>query len=116
MFYTRQYPSYIPENFRANVKPNAQIKLMHPCQKNEELIEKFILLSSQEGDLVFDPFCGSGTTLAVAKRLKRKYFGCEQKKKWFKIAQKRIDSVNVFKNISDFANSNDKYNILKGKV
>ena len=49
----------------------------HPCQLPESLLERIIKVSSNEGDLVFDPFAGSGTTLAVAAMLKRKWLGCE---------------------------------------
>lgn len=49
----------------------------HPCQLPEALLERIVKVSSNEGDLVFDPFTGSGTTLAVAARLKRDWLGCE---------------------------------------
>ena len=49
----------------------------HPCQLPESLLERIIRVSSNEGDLVFDPFVGSGTTLAVAARLRRDWIGCE---------------------------------------
>ncbi len=49
----------------------------HPCQLPEALLERIICASSNPGDLVFDPFTGSGTTLAVAKRLGRDWLGCE---------------------------------------
>jgi site-specific DNA-methyltransferase (adenine-specific) len=49
----------------------------HPTQKPEELIRKFILASSNENDVVLDPFSGSGTTLVVAEQLNRKWLGCE---------------------------------------
>ncbi|MCH7686879.1 MAG: site-specific DNA-methyltransferase, partial [Planctomycetes bacterium] len=50
----------------------------HPTQKPEKLIAKLILSSSNEGDFVFDPFLGSGTTVVVAKKLNRHYCGIEQ--------------------------------------
>jgi site-specific DNA-methyltransferase (adenine-specific) len=49
----------------------------HPCQLPESLLERIIKVSSNPGDLVFDPFAGSGTTLAVAARLGRRFLGCE---------------------------------------
>lgn len=52
-------------------------KTQHPTQKPEELIRKFVLASSHRGDLVIDPFAGSGTTLVVAEQLGRKWQGCE---------------------------------------
>ncbi len=62
----------------------------HPTQKPEKLIERIILASSNENDLVFDPFLGSGTTCVVAKRLKRKYLGFEINKKYYVLADKRL--------------------------
>jgi site-specific DNA-methyltransferase (adenine-specific) len=50
----------------------------HPTQKPEKLIAKLILASSNKGDLVFDPFLGSGTSAVVAKKLERQYLGIEQ--------------------------------------
>ena len=52
-------------------------KTPHPTQKPEELVRKFVLASSQEGDTVLDPFTGSGTTLVVAEQLGRHWLGCE---------------------------------------
>jgi site-specific DNA-methyltransferase (adenine-specific) len=49
----------------------------HPCQMPEAVLERIIRVASDEGDLVLDPFAGSGTTLAVAKRLRRRYLGME---------------------------------------
>ncbi|MCF8242371.1 MAG: site-specific DNA-methyltransferase [Melioribacteraceae bacterium] len=65
----------------------------HPTQKPEKLIAKIILASSNEGDLVFDPFLGSGTTSVVAKKLNRKYSGVEIDKKYACIAEKRLESA-----------------------
>ncbi len=62
----------------------------HPTQKPEKLIERIILASSNENDLVFDPFLGSGTTCVVAKRLKRKYLGFEINKKYYILGSKRL--------------------------
>jgi len=62
----------------------------HSTQKPEKLIERIILASSNENDLVFDPFLGSGTTCVVAKRLKRKYLGFEINKKYYILAAKRL--------------------------
>lgn len=53
------------------------IKQLYPTQKPEALLERIILASSNEGDIVLDPFCGCGTTIAVAEKLKRKWLGIE---------------------------------------
>lgn len=52
-------------------------KTPHPAQKPEELLRKLILASSNESDLIVDPFSGSGTTLVVAEQLGRRWMGCE---------------------------------------
>lgn len=65
----------------------------HPCQLPEALLERIILTSSNKGDLVFDPFAGSGTTLAVANRLKRDWLGTELSTDYRKRALKRIEAA-----------------------
>ncbi len=62
----------------------------YPAQKPEALLERIIQASSNEGDLVADFFCGSGTALAVAKRLKRRYLGCDNNSAAVKIAARRL--------------------------
>jgi len=62
----------------------------HPTQKPEKLIAKLILASSNKGDVVFDPFLGSGTTSVVAKKLGRKYLGIEMDKQYACTAEKRL--------------------------
>ena len=62
----------------------------HPTQKPEKLIAKLILASSREGDLVFDPFLGSGTTAVVAKKLGRRYCGIELNLDYCLLAAKRL--------------------------
>lgn len=62
----------------------------HPTQKPEKLIAKLILSSSDEGDLVFDPFLGSGTSAVVAKKLKRRYLGFEKEEEYCLYSLKRI--------------------------
>ena len=62
----------------------------HPCQLPEALLERIINLSSNPGDLVFDPFVGSGTTLATAARLRRRWLGCELSKEYARKADQRV--------------------------
>jgi site-specific DNA-methyltransferase (adenine-specific) len=62
----------------------------HPTQKPEKLLAKLILASSNVGDLVFDPFLGSGTTSVVAKKLQRHYVGIEQELEYCCLAEKRL--------------------------
>ncbi len=63
----------------------------HPCQMPEDLLELIIKTSSNERDLVLDPFGGTGTTVAVAKRLKRNFITMEISKEYYDIILKRLD-------------------------
>ncbi len=65
----------------------------HPTQKPEKLIAKLILASSNEGDVVLDPFLGSGTTSVVAKKLGRKFVGIELDKLYACLAEKRLEKA-----------------------
>lgn len=65
-------------------------KSYHPAQKPEELIKRFITISSKKEDLIIDPFMGSGTTGVVAERLERKFIGIEMDEKYFNVAKQRI--------------------------
>ncbi len=67
----------------------------HPCQLPEALLERIIRVSSNRADVVFDPFAGSGTTLATAKRLGRKWLGCELSEEYAAKALERIEAVRV---------------------
>jgi len=63
----------------------------HPTQKPEKLFAKLILASSNEGEVVFDPFLGSGTASVVAKKLKRHYVGIEIEKLYAATAEYRLE-------------------------
>lgn len=63
---------------------------IHPTQKPVDLFERFIILSSEENDVVFDPFIGSGTTAIACLRTHRHYIGCEITEQYYNIAYKRI--------------------------
>lgn len=65
----------------------------HPTQKPENLLERIIIASSNKGNVVLDPFLGSGTTGFVAQKLGRKWIGIETDDKYIKIAEKRIKSI-----------------------
>lgn len=62
----------------------------HPTQKPVALFERLIRLSSEEGGIILDPFCGSGTTALAAHKAKRHFICIEKEEKFFKIAEKRI--------------------------
>lgn len=65
----------------------------HPTQKPEKLIAKLILASSKVGDVVFDPFLGSGTTAVVAKKLNRNFIGIEKEKEYAALSVKRLQKA-----------------------
>ena len=65
----------------------------HPTQKPESLLYRVILSSTEVGDVVLDPFFGTGTTGAVAKKMGRHFIGLEQEEKYVALAKKRIKSV-----------------------
>lgn len=66
----------------------------HPCQLPEAFLERIIKLSSNPQDIVFDPFTGSGTTLAVANKLGRRWVGTELSEDYAERATERIESIN----------------------
>ncbi|MBO6134027.1 MAG: site-specific DNA-methyltransferase [Lachnospiraceae bacterium] len=74
----------------------------HPTQKPEKLIAKIMLASSNAGDIVFDPFLGSGTTSVVAKKLGRHYLGIEQSEQYCLWAEQRLEMADINKEIQGF--------------
>ncbi len=74
----------------------------HPTQKPEKLIAKIILASSGEGDTIFDPFAGSGTTLTVAKKLNRHYIGIEKEKQYCLWTEYRLEKADENREIQGF--------------
>jgi modification methylase len=72
----------------------------HPTQKPESLLHRVLIGSTNRGDVVLDPFFGTGTTGAVAKMLGRNFIGIEREDSYREIAQKRIDSVRKLDNES----------------
>lgn len=76
----------------------------HPTQKPEKLFAKLILASSNEGDIILDPFLGSGTTSVVAKKLGRHYIGIEQNPLYCSWAEYRLELANTDKDIQGYTN------------
>lgn len=76
----------------------------HPTQKPEKLIAKMILASSNENDIVLDPFLGSGTTSVVAKKLKRHYVGIEADKQYCLWAEQRLETADTDRDIQGYFN------------
>lgn len=67
----------------------------HPTQKPEALLYRVLLSSSNPGDVVLDPFFGTGTTGAVAKRLQRRWIGIEREESYARLARERIEAVDA---------------------
>ncbi|MDZ4122045.1 MAG: site-specific DNA-methyltransferase, partial [Candidatus Cloacimonadaceae bacterium] len=68
-------------------------KTPHPTQKPEELLRKIILASTNIGDIVLDPFMGSGTTAVCSEQLKRKWLGCDSNENYLIWAVERLENI-----------------------
>ena len=75
----------------------------HPTQKPEKLLAKVILASSNPGDLILDPFAGSGTTAVVAKKLGRDFLAIESDENFCLLAAKRLELADTDKSIQGFS-------------
>ena len=82
--------------YRQGFQKNSEDKHEHPAVFPENLAHDHIVSWSNEGDLVYDPFLGSGTTAKMSKLTKRKYLGSEINKDYFKFSQKRIDKTQEY--------------------
>lgn len=69
---------------------NQSGNIIHPTEKNVEMIEWFIKISSNENDIILDPFVGSGITAIASKNLNRKYIGFEIEEKYVSLANSRL--------------------------
>ena len=65
----------------------------YDTQKPEKLLDRIIKVSSDENDIVLDPFLGSGTTAAVCKKLNRNFIGCDMSQSAVELAKKRVEEV-----------------------
>jgi site-specific DNA-methyltransferase (adenine-specific) len=74
----------------------------HPTQKPEKLIAKLVLASSKPGDIVLDPFLGSGTTSVVAKKLGRRFVGIEQEESYCLLAERRLELADLEPSIQGY--------------
>lgn len=89
-------------NYYCKCQRYAQPRGMHESMKPLELIEHYIELSSNEGDVVLDPFMGSGTTGVACKKLNRRFIGIEKEEKFFNIAEEQINPNVAQMNIYDY--------------
>lgn len=73
--------------------PSEKVHGKHPTQKPLELLKRIVLSSTNEGDTILDPFCGSSTTGIAAHLLKRKFIGIDTEKEYLDLSKKRIEDV-----------------------
>jgi adenine-specific DNA-methyltransferase len=73
-----------------NVKHNHEEQTIHPCQFPEDLITRIVLCTTEKGDVVLDPYMGTGTVAVVAKDFDRNYLGAEIDEKYHEVAMRRI--------------------------
>ena len=78
------------KEFSYQTRTRSKEYLRYPTQKPESLLERIILASSNERDIVADFFCRSGTTLVVANRLSRKWIGVDNNQKAIELCKKRL--------------------------
>ena len=96
------------------LNPKAKERVGYPTQKPILLLEKIIQIATDEGDIVLDPFCGSGTTLVASELLNRKYIGIDSSEDAIKIAKDRInnpiktESKLLNRGIEKYKNKNEK--------
>lgn len=112
-----------------NVKHNHEERTIHPCQFPEDLVTRIILATTDEDDVVLDPYMGAGTVPVVAKNNNRHYLGSELEKKYFDITERRIsgkpNSEGYFPNLKSLRDyiektgesaSKYRYDLQRGKV
>lgn len=75
-------------------KPSEKKNGRHPTQKPLEILERIILASTNENDLILDPFCGSSTTGIAAVKLKRNYIGIDNEKEYLDLSIRRFQEIN----------------------
>ncbi|MDP2916550.1 MAG: DNA methyltransferase [Dehalococcoidia bacterium] len=91
-------------------------RLGYPTQKPEPLLEKITKASSNEGDVVLDPFCGCGTTIAVAERLKRRWIGIDVTWLAIDLVEKRIKATYGAKITSNYEVHGKPYDIASAQA
>jgi len=89
--YTHKYPKAILE-----VSNSSQVGKVHPTQKPVALMEYLIKTYTNEGEIVLDFTCGSGTTLVACKNLNRNFIGIDKEKEYCEIAEKRLSAIQPF--------------------
>ncbi len=86
-----------------NVKHNHEEQTVHPCQFPEDMVARIVLATTNEGDVVLDPYMGVGTVAVVARDLDRRFIGAEKDEEYHQIAEQRLagepDEHGVFPNL-----------------
>ena len=77
----------------ALTKPSEKTEGKHPTQKPEYLLERIVLASTEEEQIILDPFCGSGTTGVEAVRFGRKFIGIEASEEYLEMSKRRLEKV-----------------------
>lgn len=80
---------------------HAKYRDEHPCQLPPALLERIILMSTEEGNVVLDPFMGTGTTAIAAKRLGRNFIGLEKDETYCKISRQKVETENFVSKLGD---------------
>jgi adenine-specific DNA-methyltransferase len=98
-----------------NVKHNHEEQTIHPCQFPEDMIERIVLSTTDRGDVVLDPYMGTGTVAVVANRFERYYLGAELDKGYYETANLRVsgepDKNGVFANLKCLREYAEKHQI-----
>ncbi|MBU0457612.1 MAG: DNA methyltransferase [Nanoarchaeota archaeon] len=101
--------------FIHNPPPRKRNELLHPAKYPENMVEEFIRFFTVEGDIVFDPFLGTGSTLVACHNAKRNGIGIELQKKYADIARKRLQDLESQLQLSDLgARQQSKQLVIQG--
>ncbi|MEK7873120.1 MAG: DNA methyltransferase [Chloroflexota bacterium] len=96
-YYLDEMPGVVAGNIWTDISPisaQAKERLGYPTQKPEALLERIIRASSNKGDLILDPFCGCGTTIAAAQRLERRWIGIDVTQAAIVVIKERLKNAN----------------------
>lgn len=93
--FNRQDEKYQKMIFRYPSESGGGFKRYHPTQKNLELMKEIVAIHTNENDIVFDPFAGSGSTGVACKNLNRNFIGIELDENYFEIAKERLYGNNI---------------------
>ena len=91
--FNRQSDKYDGSVIRYPSESGGGFKRYHPCQKSQSVLTELILRHSNAGDVILDPFMGSGSTGVACVRTGRYFIGIEREKEYFKIAEERISEA-----------------------